>query len=1014
MRAHARPRGERVSSTSASRAAIILLIAIVTLTAIAEQPFVTAVLLPVLTGLFVVYADRWMKARKRISPSIAGRHGIANRFSGLAMATGWRHRSASRSRTASRDARILRTTTLCLFAFGLVMVYSASSRRPGLFVHEPEALRYFLKFVAYGSAGLVLMVVLARDGVRLARRFTAALLFLSFVLVLSTHVPGIGVEINGARRWIGSGSFQFQPSDLMKISLLLYGAELIANRPYRVNDLAELAQPLLLVIGAGCLLVLTQPDLGTAWVITFAVAALLLGAGMQMRMFVAIAVSLAGLILVYALMRPYFQDRLTSFLNPWAHASSSGFQAVQGQIAIGSGGFFGRGLGESIQKAYYLPAASTDSILAVVGEEVGFVGIGTLLFLYSLLAYAGLRIAKSASGLYSSLLAVALTSMIIAQALLNVFSVLGLAPEAGVPLPFISYGYSDLVTMFVAVGLLLNIARKEDSRDRERAGVIPAWVERVPGLIRARIGMLFSFFIVLLVLAGGRSFYLGTVEGASLSRDAAHQQLTNEIVPAPRGPIGDRFGTKLAGSEPAADVSADPYLLGEPQLAASRLAALLSEPVAEVARKLKERIGFVYLARGLPVERVRAILGLDIPGIAASPTTRRTYPRGSLAGQVLGIVGSEDRGMSGLEYAWEKVLRGKAGERRVITNAIGQPISVTQRHRMVPGAPLRLTLDSYVQAEVEYVLDDVAKSCRCRGAAAVVMNPYSGEVLALANWPRVRLGETSALGASELQTDLENRIVGYDIEPGAALDVFTLAGALQEGLATPAQGFVAPARIKLGDAVVEDSTGTQSVVSASQIASGASSTGTLRIASQLGLNRVGRWLRRFGFGAKTNIDLPGEQPGTVPGEVEYDRTSLGKLPIGEGMTVTPIQLAAAYAAIANGGTLRVPHVVADVAGNPVPPAPPLRVLSSTIARSLRQMLAQTAGTGVETSNPTGFGAPRPAARNGIFVGFAPGSHPQVLTVTLVSGQQGASTAKTLAASAYHQITAFLLPYLGTR
>src|SRR4029077_4952744 len=204
--------------------------------------------------------------------------------------------------------------------------------------------------------------------------------------------------------------------------------------------------------------VFTQPDLGTALVILFTIATMLIAAGIPMRKLGKIAASLAALIFLYALVRPYARARMTSFLDPWAHASGSGFQAVQGQIAIGSGGLLGVGPGQSVQKIFYLPEAPTDFILAVIAEELGAIGVCALLFLYGLIAYAGLRTAKGARSLYSALIAVGVTSLILSQALLNVFAVLGLAPLTGVPLPFVSYGSSSLIVMLAAMGLLLNVA----------------------------------------------------------------------------------------------------------------------------------------------------------------------------------------------------------------------------------------------------------------------------------------------------------------------------------------------------------------------------------------------------------------------------------------------------------------------------------------------------------------------------------------------------------------------------
>jgi cell division protein FtsW len=382
-----------------------------------------------------------------------------------ARATEGRKKPSARKSGASKAAssgqsiehRILLTATMCLLALGAVMVYSASSATT-LLQGGGYGGSFLIKFVAYGAIGLVAMHVLARDGVAKVHRITAPLLAVSFVLVLAVHIPHVGVSVNGARRWLGPSKLQFQPSELLKLALVLYTATLLAMRPQRVHDLRELSRPLLFVVGAACLLVFTQPDMGTAMVIAFTVSAMLIAAGMPLRKLAQLAGVLLGLVMLYALAVPYARARLTSFVDPWAHASTSGFQAVQGQIAIGSGGLFGVGPGQSVQKVFYLPEAPTDFILAVVGEELGVIGVFALLFLYGLIAYAGMRAAKAARSLYSALIAVGVTSLIVCQAILNAFAVLGLAPLTGVPLPFVSYGSSSLIVMLAAMGLLLNVA----------------------------------------------------------------------------------------------------------------------------------------------------------------------------------------------------------------------------------------------------------------------------------------------------------------------------------------------------------------------------------------------------------------------------------------------------------------------------------------------------------------------------------------------------------------------------
>jgi cell division protein FtsW len=372
---------------------------------------------------------------------------------------------APRPRRAPKpvEYNILLTATLCLLAAGAVMVYSASSART-LLEGQGDGTVYLVKYLAFGGLGLVVLQLLAHGGLERLPRLTPALLALSFVLLLAVKVPGIGVEVNGARRWIGAGPLQFQPSELCKLALVLYATGLLATTPSRLRTIRDGAiKPLLLVTGAAILLVASQPDLGTALVIAFTIGALLLVAGVPLSLIGKVAGVGAVLVLLFILVEPYRAARLTAFVNPWAHASSSGFQAVQGQIALGSGGMFGVGLGESVQKVFYLPEAHTDFILAVIGEELGVAGICGLLFLYGLIGYAGLRTAKAARTRYTQLLAAGLTSLIVCQALLNVFAVLGLAPLTGVPLPFISSGSSSLLVLLATMGLLLNVASRSSS-----------------------------------------------------------------------------------------------------------------------------------------------------------------------------------------------------------------------------------------------------------------------------------------------------------------------------------------------------------------------------------------------------------------------------------------------------------------------------------------------------------------------------------------------------------------------
>jgi cell division protein FtsW len=286
------------------------------------------------------------------------------------------------------------------------------------------------------------------------------LLFASFGLLVAVLAPGIGVDVNGARRWIGAGPIQFQPSEVMKIALILYVARYVADHPRRMRrSFKEAIAPIAVVVGPACLLIYVEPDLGTTLIVSATMLALLIAGGVPMRYVLALIGIAAVVVMMLMLGSSYQRARLTSFLNPSQCAKTTCWQYHQGQLALGSGGLFGDGLGHSVGKDGWLPEAQTDFILAVVGEELGVVGIFALLCLYGLIAYAGLRTARRARSPYEKLLASGLTSLILCQGIINIFVVLGLAPLTGVPLPFMSYAPTNLCVMLASVGLLLNIAR---------------------------------------------------------------------------------------------------------------------------------------------------------------------------------------------------------------------------------------------------------------------------------------------------------------------------------------------------------------------------------------------------------------------------------------------------------------------------------------------------------------------------------------------------------------------------
>ena len=273
--------------------------------------------------------------------------------------------------------------------------------------------------------------------------------------------PGLGVTSGGSSRWIGFGQFQLQPSELMKLALIVFAADLLTRRVDRIRDPRAVMVPILVVLGVSAILILKQPDMGTALVLCAIAFGILFMAGVPMGPIVKLSVALAGLALVVGLVDPYRRDRILSFLNPAAHHAGTGYQVWQSLIGLGSGGITGLGLGGGRQKWGGLPNAHTDFIFSVVGEELGLIGAVLLLGLFFLLAWYGLRAATRSPDRFGSLMAVGITIWITAQAVINVGAVIGVLPVTGIPLPFVSYGGSSLLITMAAMGILLNIASHE-------------------------------------------------------------------------------------------------------------------------------------------------------------------------------------------------------------------------------------------------------------------------------------------------------------------------------------------------------------------------------------------------------------------------------------------------------------------------------------------------------------------------------------------------------------------------
>lgn len=551
----------------------------------------------------------------------------------------------------------------------------------------------------------------------------------------------------------------------------------------------------------------------------------------------------------------------------------------------------------------------------------------------------------------------------------------------------------------------------------------------MPGLTDRRISLLFLIFVAALGLAFVRAGWLGAVRAPALKQAAATQQVQTLSLPAPRGTITDRKGAVLALSENASDVSATPYLVRDPLRAAAALAPLLDLTEEDTLRKLNEKSGFVYLARRVPAEQANQIRRLRLDGIAFTPSSLRTYPRGWLASQLLGSASEEPGGGTGMEYGEDRVLRGQDGVRRIVNDALGQAISVTDQTPTVPGRDVQLTLDAGLQEKVENVLEGVGKTYRPRGATAIVMNPQTSEVLALANWPRVDANNPGGAPAYAQK----NLAVGMNFEPGSTFKAVTVAGALEDGTATPDKTYYLPIELHVADRILHDSHARgEETASVAQILAESSNIGAVRVALDMGARRFSQWVDTFGFGRRTGVALPGEEIGIVPTYAQYSGSSIANLPIGQGQSVTAMQMMEAYAAIANGGTLRTPRTIEKVGGVTVPEQRGRRIISEQTASEVRDMLRgvlAAGGTASEAAIPGYDLAGKTGTANKVdprtgeysrsryiasFMGFAPVRHPELLISVVVDEPQGSIYGGDVAAPAFQKIAAWALPYFGVQ
>jgi cell division protein FtsI (penicillin-binding protein 3) len=545
--------------------------------------------------------------------------------------------------------------------------------------------------------------------------------------------------------------------------------------------------------------------------------------------------------------------------------------------------------------------------------------------------------------------------------------------------------------------------------------------------IDRRLGLLFCFFVLLFSVVLARAFWLQGIRGGELRAEAHSQQVTEVTIPGQRGRVIDRTGKVLAVSEDAADVIATPYQVKDPERTAERLNDVTGVSVADLTESLSDRSsGFAYLARKVDLDTADRVERLQIDGISTVPDSRRLYPQGELASQVIGAVGTDNQGLTGLEEAEDEVLGGDNGKQDVVHDALGEPL---RTETVVPasiGQDIRVTLDAAIQGRTEEALAEAGEHFEAKGATAIVMDPTSGDILAMANWP----GYDPTNLESATDGELANRATGFTYEPGSTFKAFTVAAALEDKVVTPQTSFYLPSELQVADRRIGEAHARPPIdATVSQILAQSSNVGAVKIGLAEGADRFSDWIDNFGFGEKTGLDYPGEEQGIVPTRDDYSGSTMGNLPIGQGLAVTPLQMAAGYSAIANGGILRRPRLITQVGTEPAESeSEGERVISTETSAQLRRMLEgvlEPGGTASAVSVPGYVLAGKTGTAQKVedgtysesryvasFVGFAPAQNPKLLVAVVVDEPVYVHSGGEVAAPVFGDIASFALPYLG--
>ncbi len=543
-----------------------------------------------------------------------------------------------------------------------------------------------------------------------------------------------------------------------------------------------------------------------------------------------------------------------------------------------------------------------------------------------------------------------------------------------------------------------------------------------------RLRLLVAVFAVVFVAAFARVAWLQAVKAQTLDHLATSQNREQVEVPARRGTIFDRSGVQLARGEPATTVYANPRQIVDPREAAIAVGRALDLDPGKLYPLLTDRSrGFVYLQRKADPEKAEALQAQEIAGIGFQAEERRVYPQRGVAAEVVGFAGTENKGLSGLELQLDGQLAGRTGSKTIVRDPFGRTIDVVASKQVKNGKDVFLAVDHTIQGQVERVLRRARARWSAKSATAVVLDPKTGGVLALAVEPGFDANAYPRVAKSN-EERLRNRAVTDTYEPGSTFKIVTVGGALESNVVSPSTKFRLKYKIPVADRIIHDAVprGTQTMT-VSQILTRSSNVGVVTLAQQLQRDRLNDWIHRFGFGRKTGIDYPGESPGIVLRPEEWSGSTIGNVPIGQGIAVTPIQMAAAYGAIANEGVWIQPHLVDRIDGKRRPEIKRRRVLSAGTAHELTRMLRgvveEGSGTtaqvpGYRVAGKTGTAA-KPEPTGGYsdtryvasFVGFAPASRPRLVVLVAIDEPRGAIWGGVVAGPVFAEISEFVLPYL---